>query len=239
MFKYVKAFFRGLYKILLSYPKIRKYAKNKDKYPLEERYAFVRKLVGYLFKAFKVEINAEGFDKLEADQTYMFISNHQALADALTLIYLLDKPMTFVAKKESRDYPFVGKIIYLIDAIFIDRENIRDAVKMVRTSVNYLNNGINVSIYPEGTRTKDENYMTGEYKAGALKPAYETKKDMVVIGIDGSYKVFSKKHKKDLKINVKVLEVFKFGEYGSKNTTELAKEIQDKTNEYLVEIRKQ
>ena len=103
----------------------------------------------------------------------------------------------------------------------------------------YLNNGISVSIYPEGTRTKDENYMTGEYKAGALKPAYETKKDMVVIGIDGSYKVFSKKYKKNLKINVKVLDILKFGEYGSKNTTDLAKEIQDKTNQYLVEVRKQ
>ena len=84
----------------------------------------------------------------------------------------------------------------IIDVIFIDRENIRDAVKMVRACKEYLNNGINVAIYPEGTRAKDENYTISEYKPGALKPAYETKKSVVCVAIDGSYKVFSKKYKK-------------------------------------------
>ena len=239
MFKYVKAFFRGLYKIVLAYPKICRYSKRKDKYSFEERYSYLRKLVKIVFKSFNVEVNAKGMNLLSNDETHMFVSNHQGVMDALTLVYLFEKPMTFVSKIEVKKYPIIGKACNMIDAIFIDRDNIRDAVKMVKTSKEYLGMGRNVAIFPEGTRTKDDNYMPGEYKAGALKPAYETKNNMVVSVIDGSYKIFSKQYKRDLKINIEFIDVLKPEHYLDRNTTELSKEMQDKTTMKLKEIRKQ
>lgn len=239
MFKYVTAFFRGLYKILWAYPKICRYAKRKDKYPFEVRYAYIRKLVNVVFKSFKVEVDARNLEKLSFNDTYLFVCNHQGVMDALTLVYLFEKPMTFVSKVEAKKIPIIGKACEAIDVIFIDRENIRDAVKMVKTSKEYLNVGRNVAIFPEGTRTKDANYMTGDYKAGALKPAYETKKNMAVAAIDGSYKIFSKKYNKDLKVVVDVIEVLDYENYISKNTGDLAMEIQTKTNEKIRQIRKQ
>lgn len=239
MFKYIKFFFRGGYKIIFSYPKIRKYYKNKDKYSFQERYEFVRKLIIIFFKAFRVEINAKNIEKVNKEENYFIVSNHQGVCDALTLIYLLDKPMTFVSKIEAKKYPFVGKVCDIIDVIFIDRDNIRDAVKMVKTCKEYLNKDLNVAIYPEGTRAKDENYTVAEYKPGAFKPAYETKKSIVCIAIDGSYKVLSKKYKKDIKINVDFTQVYTFESYGDKNTTDFAKEIYERTVLSLSEIRKQ
>lgn len=239
MFKYVKAFFKGLYKILFSYPKIRKYQKHKDRYSREERYAFLRKLIKIFFKSFNVEVNAKGLEKLDPNETYLFVSNHQSMADALTLIYLIEKPMSAVAKIETLKFPIVGRACDMVDIIFIDRDNIRDAVKMLKTSKEFLNNGVSVAIYPEGTRTKDENFVPAEYKSGALKPAYETKSKIAVIAIDGSYKVFSKKYKKDIKINFEVVDVLDFEDYGTKNTNDLAQEIYTKTVSKLEEIRKQ
>lgn len=239
MFKYIGAFFRGAYKILFALPKLNKYYKNKDKYPFEERYAFVRKLIVIIFKSFKVKVNCDGLDKLDFNKTYYFVSNHQAVMDALTMIYLMEKPMTFVCKKETIKYPLVGKACYVIDAFFYDREDMREAVKMIKSCTQHLDNNLNVAIYPEGTRTKDENYMTGEYKAGALKPAYNSKKDIVTITIDGSYKVLSKKYTKNLEIDFKVMDVLKYDEYSSITTNDLANQIQVKTNACLVNIRKQ
>ena len=239
MFKFVKAFFRGLYKILLAYPKICRYAKRKDKYSFEVRYAYLRKLVKIVFKSFRVEVNAIGVEKVNPNDTHLFICNHQGVMDALTLVYLYEKPMTVVSKIEVKKYPIIGKACEMIDAIFIDRDNIRDAVKMVKTSKEYLSMGRNVAIFPEGTRTKDPDYMTGEYKAGALKPAYETKTNMAVAVIDGSYKIFSKKFKKDIKVTVEIFDVLTPDQYLDKNTNELAKEMQDKTNEKIKAIRKQ
>lgn len=127
----------------------------------------------------------------------------------------------------------------MVDVIFFDRDNVRDAVKMIKSTKEYLGEGKNVLIFPEGTRTKDADYKTGDYKAGALKPAYETKRNMVVITIDGSYKIFSKKYKKDLKVDAEVIDVLNYTDFASKNTAELASEIQVKTNEKLIDMRKQ
>lgn len=239
MFKYIKAFFRGLYKIVFSYPKICRYAKHKDKYSFEVRYAYLRKLIHIVFKSFKIQVDVRNFDKIDQSKTYLFVSNHQGVMDALTFIYLCEKPMTFVSKIEAKKYPIIGKACEMIDVIFFDRDNVRDAVKMIKSTKEYLNQGRNVAIFPEGTRTKDINYKTGEYKAGALKPAYETKSNVAVLVVDGSYKILSKKYKKDLKVTVELLDDLYFNDYSGKSTNELANEIKEKTDEKLIEIRKQ
>ena len=161
------------------------------------------------------------------------------MADALTLIHLFEKPMSAVCKIEALKYPIIGRACDMVDIIFIDRDNIRDAVKMLKASKEFLNNSVSVAIFPEGTRAKDENYTPAEYKSGALKPAFETKSKIAALAIDGSYKVFSKKHKKDITINVEVVDVYDFDSYGVKNTNELAHEIYTKTVEKINEFRQQ
>ena len=78
MFKYIKAFFRGLYKILWAYPKICRYAKHKEKYPFEVRYAFLRKLVKILFKSFNVEVDARNIEKIDP-KAFISVSEMKSL----------------------------------------------------------------------------------------------------------------------------------------------------------------
>ena len=110
---------------------------------------------------------------------------------------------------------------------------------MVKQSKEYLNDGRDVVIFPEGTRTRDENHMPGEYKAGAFKPAFETKTKIVALAMDGGYKVFSRKYKGKSIIKVRIIDVVDSSEFGSKNTNELAKEIEEKTISAICEFRKQ
>lgn len=147
--------------------------------------------------------------------------------------------MSIVSKKEAMKYPLVGKAIYFIDSIFIDRDNIKDAVRIIRKCKEDLNDGKNLLIFPEGTRTKDSNYMTSDYKAGALKSAYDTKKKIAVFVIDGSYKVLSAKYRDKQKVTIKVVEIIDPSVYESKNTIELADYIKEVTNNTLKEIRQQ
>lgn len=239
MFKYIKAVFKGAYKILFAYPKIRKYAKNKDKYPIEERYAFARKLVKIALKCLDVEVKIEGMEKIDKKEPCLYVGNHQSFMDSLAIIYFFEDPICFVTKKETRDYPFAGKVCHFIDCIFLDRENLRDSIKMIKDCKNKLESGENVVIFPEGTRTKDENYLPGEYKAGALKCAYDTNKKIIVLTLDGSYKALSTKYRGKQIINVKVTEVLDPNSYKEKSTTELSDYIRDKTIETLSELRKQ
>lgn len=237
MFKYVKAVFRGAYKLLFAYPKICKYARNKDKYSLEERYSYARKLVKIIFKALNIKVETFNLEKLNNEDNLVFVCNHQGFMDALTMIYVFEKPIIFVTKKEARDYPIAGKIIYFLDAIFMDRENIRDAVRMVKECKQYLLKGVNVAIFPEGTRSRDENHCIGEYKPGALKPAYDTNKNIAYFVIDGGYTALSTKYKKQTIIKFKCIDVINSSDYKEQNTSIMAKEIENNTKKELKVLR--
>ena len=238
--KYFAYIMRGAGAILF-YPFLaRKYIKNKDKYPLQERYDFVKGKVNRVFsKYLKVNLEVQGIENLDEKSTYLFVPNHQAMIDPLCLIELFDKPLIFVSKKEARKMPVFGKLNYIIDSIFLDRESPRDALSMVKACKNHLTNGTSVVIFPEGTRSKDEQVSILPYKPGALKCAYGTNAKIVPIVIEGSYLFLSIKRKNPMKtIKVKILKPISNDEYERLNTTELALNIETMVKSELEMMRK-
>ncbi len=51
--------------------------------------------------------------------------------------------------------------------VFMDRQNVRAAVKTINEGVENLKNGYSMLIFPEGTRSRGENL--GEFKKGSMK----------------------------------------------------------------------
>ena len=101
-----------------------------------------------------------------------------------------------------------------------------------------LDNNINAAIFPEGTRTKDIDKSLGEFKAGSFKPALESKKDILPIAIDGTYKPLSSKYKKiRYVINVSVLDLYKYEDFKGLNTVEIASNVKEKINLELNKIK--
>lgn len=239
--KYFGYVFRGAGAILFYPFHIRKYVKNKNQYPLQERYDVVKgKIKTVLLKYLNATLKVEGLEKLDESSTYLFVPNHQGMLDPLCLIHLFDKPLIFVSKKEAKKMPIIGKINYIIDSIFLDRESPRDALNMVKASKQYLCDGKNVVIFPEGTRSKDEQVSINTYKPGALKCAYGTNAKIVPVVIDGSYLFLSTKHKNNDKvIKIKFLDPIESSNYETLTTTELAEKIEKFAKSELEKMRNQ
>ena len=239
-FKYLGYIIKGAW-VIPTYPlQARKYIKNKDSYSLQERYNFVKsKANKVLFKYLGAKLEVEGLEKLNKDDTYFFVPNHQGLIDPVCLINIFDDPLIFVSKKEVEKAPIIGKINYIIDSIFLDRENLRDALHMVKLCKNHLLEKRHVVIFPEGTRSKDEEVSIHSYKPGAFKCAYNTGAKIVPVVIDGSYVLLSCKKKNGNKvIKVRFLDPIDSNEYEQLNTTELAQKIENDAKNTLKEIRK-
>lgn len=238
--KYFGYIMRGAGAILFYPFQTRKYVKEKDKYSLKERYDFVKsKADRVLIKYLGAKLEIEGLEKLDNESTYLFVPNHQGLLDPLCLMNIFDSPLIFVSKKEVRKLPIVGKINYVIDSIFLDRESPRDALNMVKSCKNYLNNHINVVIFPEGTRSKDKEVTIHTYKAGAFKCAYGTGAKIVPVVMDGSYLFLTTKKKNKTKtIKIKFLDPICREQYEEINTTELAQKIEDSAKKVLNLMRK-
>jgi 1-acyl-sn-glycerol-3-phosphate acyltransferase len=92
--------------------------------------------------------------------------------------------------------PIFGWAMYLGKYISIDRKDGRSALKSLRKAVKYIKKGISVSIFPEGTRSKDG--KLGDFRKGAFVLADEAMVKIVPVTILGTNKLMSKNK---LKIN--------------------------------------
>lgn len=237
--KYFGYIFNGAGKILVYPHHAKKYIKAKDEFSLEERYKFVREKIDEVFNdILKVKLDVSGLEKLNNEETYLFVPNHQSMLDPLALIQLFEKPTIFVSKKEVYKMPIVGKIDYIIDSIFLDRESPREALKMVRKCYEYLIEKKNVVIFAEGTRTKNKNATIGDYKPGSFKCAYNSGCKIVPVVIDKSYIILSNKHKNtDKVIKVSFLDPIDRVEYEKMSTVELATLVNNLAKNELERLR--
>ena len=146
MLKYLRLVFTAGLRILwdwLFY--ILRYAKHPERYPLEKRYAKVHKLIVYVVDCYRVDFKVKGLEhlrRLEAsDKPYLMCANHESNMDPIVMLYFCEKPISFVAKKETEKFPFVGKIIKSIDGLFMDRDDLRQSLRVMIELGKRLENG--------------------------------------------------------------------------------------------------
>lgn len=141
-----------------------------------------------------VRIEERGLDKVPK-KAVLFVGNHKSSLDPLALIKIFrdekDWPLlSFVAKKELLKKGF-GKILTLIDVVFIDRNDIRQAASAVDSQEKLIRDNVSVGIFPEGTRYPGNEL--GEFKGGALKAAYRAYVPIVPFVIYGSEGLMEKR----------------------------------------------
>jgi 1-acyl-sn-glycerol-3-phosphate acyltransferase len=95
----------------------------------------------------------EGMENIDPNQPVVFLSNHQSAWETLALRYILP-PHSVVIKKELLYFPIWGWSLLTLKSIVIDRKNQRGSLRaLLEQGTRYLNEGLSVLIFPEGTRT--------------------------------------------------------------------------------------
>lgn len=164
---------------------------------------WVKKWANTMNSSFRVSTDIEGLENLPAGNC-LFIANHQGIYDIIELIAVMPKPMGFIAKKEILGKPIFPYWMQEIKCVFLDRENPREAVKTLNKASEYLKDGYSLTLFPEGTRSKDG--QIGEFKKGSLKIATKTPQVPIVpVAIEGTYKAFEEfKRFRSAKVKMKV-----------------------------------
>ena len=238
--KYFGYIGRGAFRILGFIPGFNKCIKNKESMPIEERYNHLRvRIDDIMTNMLRVKVQVNGLENLNENEPYLITPNHQSMFDPFCLIYLVKRPMIMVAKKESKKMPIVNKVIDMVDSIYLDRENPRDALRMVKECKGHLMDGKNVLIFPEGTRSKDKEVTIHSYKPGAFKCAYGSGAKVLPVVFDETYLPFSikRKNNKERMVKVTFLDPITPEEYEKLNTTELAQMVEDRAKEELARLR--
>ncbi|RJP21064.1 MAG: 1-acyl-sn-glycerol-3-phosphate acyltransferase [Deltaproteobacteria bacterium] len=128
------------------------------------------------------KVRVEGMESLPAGGAVL-VSNHQSLVDIPLLLSAFPRPVKFIAKRELGEIPLFGKAMAEAGNLFIDRDDPRDAVQMLRDASSRLQRGQLLVVFPEGTRSDDGSI--GEFKPGAFYLAQKSGAPVVPVHIDG------------------------------------------------------
>ena len=165
---------------------------HRNKISSEKRYEDLRKIIIKFSRIMGMEIILTGLKTFPCEQSFMLTPNHQSFMDALNMIEILDQKSTFVAKKEAKKYVLVGKAITSIDCEYLDRDNLRQEIELMKKiKVSLKEDNLKWIIFPEGTRNKTSKLLL-PFKFGTVSMAQKTNATIIPFGIIGDYKFRSK-----------------------------------------------
>lgn len=205
---------------------------NTEKYSEEERYRVLSNIVKKVNRAGNVKIISDGEENLPKENGYVLFPNHQGLFDALVLLETNKQPITFVMKKEIENQWIIKKIIKLLQAQIIDRDDIRQSMGVINTMTKEVKEGRNYVIFAEGTRSRKGNELL-DFKGGSFKSAVNAKCPIIPVAIMDSYKVFDSKSIKKATVRMAYLKPIYPEEYNKMKTTEIACIVKERIGEYI------
>ncbi len=116
-----------------------------------------------------INYNIIGVENIPSDTAYVVLCKHQSTWETVfTQIYF--EPVSTILKKSLLRIPFFGWGLALLKPIAIDRSKPKDALRHIhKTGVERIEEGINVLVFPEGTRIPSG--KTGNYARGGAQIA--------------------------------------------------------------------
>ncbi|MDD2661577.1 MAG: lysophospholipid acyltransferase family protein [Methylococcales bacterium] len=126
--------------------------------PFNVRYQISRAwcgLVLWMGKIFcGVRYEVEGLEHLNTGQASIVLSNHQSAWETLALRFILTPTQAPLLKRSLTWFPVWGWALSTLKPIPIDRKNQREALRtLLEKGKLFLNQGLWVIVFPEGTRT--------------------------------------------------------------------------------------
>lgn len=212
---------RNLLLVPYGWFKLCYYASHVEKYTEEERYSFLKYLDRRANWGGRIIIDTHGVDNIPNQDGFMFFPNHQGLYDVLAIIQACPRPFSVVMKKEIQNIPFLKQVFACMKAIPIDREDIRQSMKVIQQVTKEVKSGRNYLIFAEGTRSKNGNRL-GEFKGGSFKSAVKAQCPIIPVALIDSFKSFDTNSIAKLTVQVHFLKPIPYEEYKDMKTTELA-----------------
>lgn len=148
-------------------------------------------LVLRLVFALWLRYRARGYDRITHRGGMLLIINHQSFLDPILAGLPLRRPVSYLARENLFQVPFIGWLLRKTYVLPINRESAGTAV--LREMIARLKSGFWVGIFPEGTRSADG--KLGKIKPGFLALLRRTDVPVCPVGIAGADRALGRHHK--------------------------------------------
>jgi len=135
----------------------------------------------------KVEVRA--LDTLPR-RNYIYMSNHVSNLDPPVFIPRIRGRCSVLVKSELFRIPILGTAMKMAELVPVERTNREAAIESVRAAAEVMQHGLNMVIFPEGTRSIDGRLLP--FKKGPFHLAMETAVPVVPVTILGTAECWPK-----------------------------------------------
>jgi 1-acyl-sn-glycerol-3-phosphate acyltransferase len=138
----------------------------------------------------RIRVQVEGSEHIPT-QPSIFMSNHVSNLDPPIMLPFLPFRTAFFIKRSLLKIPVVGYGMRLAGFIPVDRDGrLESARESVQAANKVLESGVNISTFPEGTRSRNGKLLP--FKKGPFYLAMESKAPIIPISIWGSEHMMTK-----------------------------------------------
>jgi 1-acyl-sn-glycerol-3-phosphate acyltransferase len=139
-----------------------------------------------------VKMEVKGHEHVPKDEAVLYVGNHRSIFDIVTTYSLCPDLTGYIAKNSVEKIPLLNFFMRRLHCLFIDRDDMKQSLKVILAAIEQIKAGISVCIFPEGTRNRDRENPQKllPFKDGSLKIAQKTGCKVVPMAILGTDEIF-------------------------------------------------
>ena len=142
-------------------------------------------------RAAGIKTEITGIENVPVGRPCIFMCNHVSNLDPPVVLPLLPGRSSVLLKKELMRIPILGRAMRMGQFVPVERGGKRDAAQAsVIAAGQALGSGLNILVFPEGTRSRDGRLAA--FKKGPFFLAMETKAPVIPIVISGTQEMMRK-----------------------------------------------
>lgn len=137
-----------------------------------------------------IKIEVRGLENMQPSRSYIYMSNHVSNLDPPVFVPNIPGRCSVFFKKEVLRIPIFGTVLKMAEMVPVDRNNREAAIESVHAAAKVLRSGLNMVIFPEGTRSRDGRLLP--FKKGPFHLAMEADVPVIPVTILGTYECWPK-----------------------------------------------
>lgn len=131
------------------------------------------------------KVTVIGEEHVPKNEPVLYIGNHKSYFDIIITYARCPGLTGYIAKNNLEKVPLLNLWMRRLHCLFIDRDNVKEALKTILAGIDNIKNGISMCIFPEGTRNKNPEGLL-PFKEGSFKMAEKTGCAIVPMAITNS-----------------------------------------------------
>ena len=131
------------------------------------------------------KVTVIGEEHVPKNEPVLYIGNHKSYFDIIITYARCPGLTGYIAKNNLEKVSLLNLWMRRLHCLFIDRNNVKEALKTILAGIDNIKNGISMCIFPEGTRNKNPEGLL-PFKEGSFKMAEKTGCAIVPMAITNS-----------------------------------------------------